>query len=142
MGGSYPFGLFSWTDIAVPDTEAAKTFYSGLFGWEAADQQDPEGNHIYTMFSLDGKSAAGMGEQMQEMTDQGIPPTWNSYVTVASVDETIDKVTAAGGSVMMPAVDVLVPGVWRLSGTRRAPPLRCGRPATTRAPKCSTSTAP
>ena len=35
---------------------------------------------------------------------------WNSYVNVDSVDDTIAKVTAAGGNVLMPAMDVMDSG--------------------------------
>jgi predicted enzyme related to lactoylglutathione lyase len=35
---------------------------------------------------------------------------WNSYVNVDSVDETVAKVEAAGGSVGMPAMDVMTSG--------------------------------
>lgn len=106
----YQHGLFSWTDISVPDPEAGKAFYTGLFGWDAADQLFPDGSLMYIMFSKDGKVVAGMGKQMPEMTEQGVPPMWNSYISVDSVDDTVDKWVAAGGSVMMPAMDVMTSG--------------------------------
>lgn len=110
MGGSHPLGLFSWTDISVPDVDAAKAFYTGLFGWEAEDQFDPDGNRIYTMFRIDGADAAGMGAQPPELTAQGVPPFWNSYITVADVDDTVAAAKAAGGSVVMEPMDVMAAG--------------------------------
>jgi predicted enzyme related to lactoylglutathione lyase len=56
----------------------------------------PDGSYMYTMFSQDGKATAGLGQQPAEMTAQGLPPMWSSYVTVDSVDETVAKWTAAG----------------------------------------------
>ncbi len=106
----YQHGLFSWTDISVPDPDAGRTFYTSLFGWEADEQLFPDGSLMYIMFRRDGKAVAGMGKQMPEMTEQGIPPVWNSYISVDSVDDTIEKWTAAGGSVMMPAMDVMTSG--------------------------------
>lgn len=106
----YPHGLFSWTDISVPDVEAAKAFYTGLFGWEAEDQFDPDGKYVYTMFSLDGRSVAGMGKLQQELIDQGGHVAWNSYVNVDSVDETVAACSANGGNVIMPAMDVFTSG--------------------------------
>ena len=50
----YPHGLFSWTDVSVPDVEAAKTFYTGLFGWDAEDQFDPDGNYVEITYGGDG----------------------------------------------------------------------------------------
>lgn len=110
MGGSYPFGLFSWTDIMTTDVAGAKEFYSGLFGWEAEDQFDPEGNYVYTMFRIDGADAAGLGAHTPEMLEQGVPPIWNSYVTVESVDDTVAAARAAGGSVVVEPMDVFESG--------------------------------
>ena len=107
---AYPHGLFSWTDISLPDPAAGSRFYAGLFGWDAEDQHDPDGNHIYTMFSKDGKAVAGLGPQPPEMASSGIPPMWNSYIAVNSVDDTVAKWTEAGGSVVMPAMDVMDAG--------------------------------
>ena len=76
MADNYPHGLFSWADLASPDPASAKDFYSGLFGWHAEDVTDPEGNYIYTMFSIDGKNVAGMGPQPEMM--KGMPPALTS----------------------------------------------------------------
>jgi predicted enzyme related to lactoylglutathione lyase len=35
------------------------------------------------------------------------PPAWMTYITVASVDETAAKITAAGGTVVAPPMDVM-----------------------------------
>lgn len=56
MAVTHPHGLFSWTDLSLPDPAGGRAFYSSLFGWDAADQFDPEGNYIYTMFTKRGKS--------------------------------------------------------------------------------------
>ncbi len=106
----YQHGLFSWVDVSAPDPAAASLFYTSLFGWEAEDQHDPDGNYIYTMFTKDGKSVAGLGAQPPEMTAQGLPPIWNSYVSVDDVDATVAKWTEAGGTVMMPPMDVFTSG--------------------------------
>lgn len=106
----YQHGLFSWADISSPDPAAGSAFYAALFDWQAEDQHDPEGNYIYTMFSQDGKSTAGMGPQPAEVAEHGMPPMWNSYITVDDVDATIAKWVAAGGSVLMPAMDVMTAG--------------------------------
>ncbi len=103
-------GQFSWTDISLPDPEAGKAFYSGLFGWEGEDQFDPDGNYIYTMFLLGGRPAAGMGPQMPGQAESGIPPMWNSYINVGDLDATLARVEEAGGAVLVPALDVMAAG--------------------------------
>lgn len=108
MADNYPHGLFSWADLASPDPAAAREFYSELFGWEAADQTDPDGNYIYTIFSKGGKMTAGLGPQAEMM--QGMPPVWNSYINVNSVDDVVAKASAAGATVVVPAMDVMDSG--------------------------------
>lgn len=105
-----PHGQFTWTDMSSPDPAAASAFYQALFGWDADDQTDPEGNYIYTMFSMGGRSVAGLGAMPQEMQDAGVPPLWNSYVTVHDLDATLAAVTSAGGSILTGPMDVFTAG--------------------------------
>jgi predicted enzyme related to lactoylglutathione lyase len=107
---SYPHGLFTWTDIALPDPAGGSTFYADLFGWKAEDQHDPAGNYVYTMFSKGGKSTAGLGPQPPGMEAREIPPMWTSYVNVDDIDATIEKWIGAGGTVAMPVMDVFTSG--------------------------------
>lgn len=103
----YAHGVPSWVDLATTDTEAAKSFYVTLFGWDADDVPTGEEAGTYTMFSKDGRVVAGMG---QLPDDAGMPPVWHTYIAVDDIDAVIDKATAAGGSVIMPATDVMDTG--------------------------------
>ena len=107
---TYPHGLFSWADLSSPDPAASKAFYAGLFGWDGDDQHFPDGSLMYVMFTKDGRTAAGLGPQPPQLREQGVPPMWNSYVSVDSADTTIERWTAAGGSVVVPAMDVMDSG--------------------------------
>src|SRR5689334_1296181 len=97
---SYAPGTPSWVDIGVPDIGAAAQFYGELFGWEHEDFGPDAGG--YGMFRLRGKDVAGVGPQQME----GAPPFWTVYVSVTSADETAEKVTANGGTVVVPPMDV------------------------------------
>jgi predicted enzyme related to lactoylglutathione lyase len=110
----YEPGTPCWVDLMSPDVDTSKAFYTGLFRWDAEDQFDDEGTRIYTNFLRDGQVVAGMGGQMPGM--EGAPPVWNTYVAVADVDETTKKVEAAGGTVMMPAMDVMDVGRMAIYG--------------------------
>lgn len=105
----YPDGTFSWIDLATPDQEGAKAFYTQLFGWTADDQPLPMGGS-YTMLKLDGYNVAGLGAQPPDQQDQGIPAYWSSYVSVDDVDATVAKATAAGGNALFPPMDVMDEG--------------------------------
>ncbi len=104
---SHEPGTPSWVDLFASDLDAAKDFYGGLFGWDLEDQFDGDGNRIYTMARLDGRAVAGMGAIPPGME---MPSVWNSYVSTVDVDATAAAVRAAGGSVLMPPMDVMESG--------------------------------
>ena len=105
----YPDGVFCWVDLATTDAEGAKAFYGGLFGWEALDLETDLGP-IYTMFQIDGKNVAAVSAMNPDMQAQGVPPHWSSYVKHSDVDAVAARVTEAGGTVMMPPMDVMDSG--------------------------------
>ncbi len=105
---SHAPGTPCWVDLMSPDVDGAKAFYTSVFGWAADDQLDDDGNRIYVMFSLGGKNVAGLGGQPPGMG--AMPPVWNSYISTADVAATSERVAAAGGSVMMPAMQVMDAG--------------------------------
>lgn len=105
---SYEHGTPSWIDLTTPDTDAAKAFYGGLFGWTFEDQFGEDGEYIYSNLKLDGKLVAGMGPQQAEMA--GMPNIWNSYVNVDDADQVLKSVEAAGGTVMLPTMQVMEHG--------------------------------
>jgi predicted enzyme related to lactoylglutathione lyase len=102
----YTPGTFSWVDLTTTDQEAAKRFYSGLFGWSADDR--PVGDGIYySMQQLDGKSVAAISPQPEQQREAGVPPVWNSYITVDSADDAAAKAGELGATVHAPPFDVM-----------------------------------
>jgi predicted enzyme related to lactoylglutathione lyase len=102
----YAPGTFCWVDLTTTDQEAAKTFYTGLFGWEIEDTPVGDGI-VYSRASVDGKDVAAISPQPQMLRDAGAPPTWNSYVSVGSVDETATRAKELGATVHGQPFDVL-----------------------------------
>lgn len=98
-------GAFCWVELGTTDTEAAKAFYGGLFGWAAEDMAMPEGG-AYTFLKLAGLEAGAMYRLTPEMLKQNIPPHWMVYVSVESADETVEKAKAAGGRIAAGPFDV------------------------------------
>jgi predicted enzyme related to lactoylglutathione lyase len=101
---SHAPGSFSWTDLATSDTEGAKRFYIGLFGWELDDRPIPGGG-IYTMLLRDGKEVAALSEARE-----GMPNVWASYVTVESADAAAARASELGGTIMAEPFDVMEAG--------------------------------
>ncbi len=96
---SYPPGTFSWAELATSDADAAKTFYGDIFGWSFEDNPVGDGL-LYTMASRDGGTAAALFASDQ-------PPHWNSYVTVASADDSAARAGELGADVLQEAFDVM-----------------------------------
>ncbi len=105
----YPPGTFSWTDLTTTDQEGAKAFYAALFGWQAEDIPVGE-NIVYSMQRIDGKDVAAISPQPQQQRDAGAPPMWNSYVTVESADDAVEKAKELGGTAHSAAFDVMDAG--------------------------------
>jgi predicted enzyme related to lactoylglutathione lyase len=105
----YTPGTFCWTDLTTTDQEAAKAFYGGLFGWEAEDM--PVGDGVYySMQRVDGKDVAAISPQQQQQRDAGVPPLWNSYISVENADAVADRARELGATVHAPPFDVMEAG--------------------------------
>jgi hypothetical protein len=103
---SYTPGTFSWADLSTTDQAAAKTFYGGLFGWEAEDLPIDE-NTVYSQQRINGKAVAAIAPQQPAQAEAGVPPMWNSYITVQSADDAATKAVELGATVHAPAFDVM-----------------------------------
>ena len=94
---SYPAGVPCWVDNLVPDPRAATEFYGELFGWEF----DGPGPGDYYVAKVRGRDVAGVGQ-----APPGVSPGWNTYVSVASADDT----ARAAERVIVEPFDVLPAG--------------------------------
>ena len=105
----YKPGTFCWVELATSDSDAAKTFYTQLFGWTYEDH--PMGpDMVYTMLKLDGKDVGALYKLMAEQAAHGVPPHWLSYVSVTSADESTEKAKAAGATILKEPCDVMTVG--------------------------------
>ena len=96
---SYRHGVPAWNDVSSPDIERSAAFYADLFGWEVSpDQGDQFGG--YRIFSKGDAPVAGLGPV------SGGPPAWTTYVNVTDADAAAQRVTAAGGVLAVPPMDL------------------------------------
>jgi hypothetical protein len=100
-------GSFCWADLATSDTDSAKAFYTGLFGWEAVDTPTDAGIP-YSMLMKGGKLVGALYRMAPD--GGGVPPHWGSYVRVEDVDAVAAAVQNHGGSVLMPPMDIMDAG--------------------------------
>jgi len=98
----YAPGTPSWIELSTPDPDASAEFYAAALGWSATEPGAEETGG-YRMFQSDGKNVAGLMGHMQE----GQPTAWATYVSVADAGRAAQDVEGAGGTVIVPPMDVL-----------------------------------
>jgi hypothetical protein len=94
-------GTPCWVDLSVPDPEVAETFYTGLFGWSVEVVSGDYGT--YRVARQGGRRVAGIGSPPP---DQPMPATWTTYLATDDAEATAAAITAAGGTVLFPPVDI------------------------------------
>ena len=96
-----PGGLV-WEDLRSPDPDAARAFYTAVFGHRTAPmaQAGPE----YHTFSRPDEEAplGGMGSMTGP---DGQPPHWLVYFGVADTEAAVSAADASGGTVVNPVFD-------------------------------------
>jgi len=102
-------GTFTWPELSTTDQKSAVAFYRGLFGWDVNEVPLGPGQ-TYSMFQMRGKEVGAATTQQPDEKQAGIPPHWNSYVTVKNVDESAKKAQSIGGKVLAGPFDVMDAG--------------------------------
>jgi predicted enzyme related to lactoylglutathione lyase len=98
-------GTFCWPELATLDQNAAKAFYTSLFGWTANDNDmGPQG--VYTIFQSGGADVAAL-YTMRDEEKKMAPPRWNAYVSVESADKAAATAKEIGGTVLVEPFDVM-----------------------------------
>jgi predicted enzyme related to lactoylglutathione lyase len=98
----WPSGTPAWTDLMTPDREAAKVFYGALFGWEFTESGAEAG--FYAQGHIDGRPVAGLGDGPPDQPTASA--AWTTYLAVDNVDAMTRRVTEAGGTALMPAIEI------------------------------------
>lgn len=86
-----------WNELQARDLDAAKKFYTALFGWSTKDS--PE----YTEWHLGDTALGGM---MTSQAPPEVPSYWLPYFAVANCDAAAEKAQAGGGHVVVPPMDI------------------------------------
>src|SRR5579859_7780840 len=94
-------GKMIWADLFTINPAGEVQFYTGLFGWTAAEITRPKGRK-YTVLSNNGEPVAGVVFRAAPKGDTG-QGRWINYVSVTDVAQTLTAVTGLGGKVVHPA---------------------------------------
>src|SRR4051812_36575529 len=90
-----------WTELGTSDLEAAKGFYSAVYGWRPETDPRPEAGG-YTVAHVGDAAVAALTPLFQESQ----PVAWNVSFAVPDSDAAAETVRAAGGTLLMEPVDV------------------------------------
>jgi len=91
-----------WIDLFTSDPGQAGSFYGALFGWTAESAGVEYGG--YVNFAKDGVPVAGA---MRNDGSTGQPDVWSVYLATDDARAAVDAATRAGGTPIVPAMDVM-----------------------------------
>jgi predicted enzyme related to lactoylglutathione lyase len=100
----YEANSFGWAELNARGVDAAKPFYTKVFGWGEKTSEMGEGQPPYTEFQNAGESVGGVFE-MSEMVPAQVPSYWMVYFVVDNVDNSFQKAIDQGGTELMKPQD-------------------------------------
>ncbi|MEO3786845.1 VOC family protein [Actinocorallia sp. B10E7] len=101
---AYSPGTPCWAELATPDPEGSRAFYSELFGWASYTvSSDRFGD--YTIFTL-GDVQGPMVSGLIGLADESERPSWTCYFATDDVDATVEAARSAGGQVYLEGTDM------------------------------------
>ncbi len=90
-------GTVGWNELHAGDLNKAWEFYSEMFGWTKGATM-PMGEHgDYQLWQINGQDTGGMMKKFAEMP----MPLWAYYFFVDGIDKAAERLTKAGGKVLM-----------------------------------------
>ena len=95
-------------EIPADDVARAQTFYQSVFGWKIKQMPMPAGGIEYYGVTTRNEGQPGINGGLMKRNMPGQP--FANYVAVKSIDEFLAKVTASGGSVILPRQEI-APGM-------------------------------
>src|SRR6185295_14456820 len=98
----FPEGTPCWIELATSDRDAARNFYTTLFGWTPVDVP-MEPDNPYVLLQKSGTNAGALYSRR----DNNMPPNWATYIAVKSVDASAEKVKSLGGNIVAGPFDVM-----------------------------------
>lgn len=109
-------GDFIWYELLTSDADAAADFYGQVIGWSSQDSGQKDMDYRFFSSGDGSDTKDGVGGYMAitpEMAEGGARPAWIGYIAVDDVDKSAAAIVSAGGSILMPAMDI--DGVGRMA---------------------------
>jgi hypothetical protein len=93
-------GKIGWIDLTVGDAEEVSAFYRDVVGWKS-EGVEMGGYQDYCMLPAEGGAVAGVCHARG--TNEGLPAQWLIYITVADLEQSLERCRALGGEVVREA---------------------------------------
>lgn len=93
-----PIGSIVWTDLTVVNADETRDFYKNVLGWQHSAIPMGDYSDYVMKDSEEAKGVAGICHA--KGSNANMPAQWMIYVSVASVDQSIEACTANGGQVV------------------------------------------
>ena len=87
-----------WWEIPVPDLDEAQRFYGTVFGWTFS----PMGDDYFAAHGPDGNMLGGIFRASGEDLGNGVRITFSTD----DLEAALERVTAAGGTVLTPRAEI------------------------------------
>lgn len=97
-------GRFCWMDLAASDSQEARGFYAGLFGWRP-ERHAANGGELFRL-KHQGEPIASLYQLRSRELAGGVPSHWTPYIAVSNVEETASKAASLGGHVVVEPLEV------------------------------------
>ena len=94
----YEVGSIGWTDLTIPNAEEVRNFYTEVVGWKH-EPVDMGGYDDFNMIAPNGKLTAGICHARG--ANEGLPPQWLMYITVESVQKSVECALTLGGKILV-----------------------------------------
>lgn len=108
-------GHVGWHELYTKDGQKGFAFYEKLFGWAKADALDMGPMGTYQLFADSRDKDCGAVGGMMNMPE-GVPmPVWGFYFIVDAIDPAVERVKAAGGTILTEPMEV-PGGAWIING--------------------------
>ncbi|NVI98682.1 VOC family protein [Myxococcus sp. AM009] len=91
-------GSVGWMDLTVKDAVAVRDFYKDVVGWSATGL-DMGGYDDFVMMPPGGGETPAGGICHARGPNADMPSGWMVYITVADLEQSLERVTAMGGQV-------------------------------------------
>ncbi|MDX2932873.1 VOC family protein [Streptomyces ipomoeae] len=89
-------GVPCWIDVQLPDVEAGKRFYGGLFGWRFEVAPGDGARELWAYLGEDPVAA------LAPKPDGRMPTVWTLYFATPDAVGLAGRIVAAGGQVVIP----------------------------------------